>query len=216
VACSSHLGLSIALDHVVKIQPDRVLDLGVGLGKWGFLMREALDFIDGRSEREDWTTVIDGVDGHRYDSPLIDWIYDSVTIADLREVVDDLRGYDLVTMGDIIEHLEKDEGLDLLSRLLAHNDCVVLTTPVHFFEQEVADNPFQSHRSHWTADDFRPWKSDVDEVGGVVLVAALGAAGSKYPSASAARASRLVSSLGPLKHRGSAARVVKALAQRIT
>jgi hypothetical protein len=54
----------------------------------GFLIREALDFMDTRVERGQWHVVIDGIDAHRYHSPLVDWVYDSVWIADVLDVVD--------------------------------------------------------------------------------------------------------------------------------
>lgn len=47
---SNHLPLTQMLDHVVRIKPKRVLDIGIGYGKWGFLIREALDFMKGRFE----------------------------------------------------------------------------------------------------------------------------------------------------------------------
>ena len=83
MASSSYLGLSLAVDHAVRLRPERVLDVGVGFGKWGLLLREALDFIDGRVERSSWQAVIDGIDAHRYDSPLLDWVYDELRIADV-------------------------------------------------------------------------------------------------------------------------------------
>jgi hypothetical protein len=212
---SSHLGLSVVLDHVVQLRPARVLDIGVGFGKWGFLTREALDFIDARVERDRWNTRIDGIDAHRYDSPLLDWVYDSVRIADVLDVTDELKGYDLVIMGDVIEHFEKDRGLQLLHSLLHQNRNVVLTTPMDFFEQEREDNPYERHRSHWQLEDFAPWTFDYDVVGGFLLVVALAGAGADYPTRSHSRASRVAYSSPFLARRGAAARVIKASLRKV-
>ncbi len=95
--CSSHRRKRLA-DHVVALRPARVLDIGVGYGKWGFLIREALDFIDGRVDRAEWRVVIDGIDAHRYESPVLDWVYDSIRIADVSESLEELTGYDLVIL----------------------------------------------------------------------------------------------------------------------
>jgi hypothetical protein len=212
---SSHLGLSVALDHVVGLRPRRVLDVGIGFGKWGFLIREALDFVDGRLEREDWQVTIDGVDAYRYDSPLLDWVYDSVRIADVLDIVDELVGYDVVVIGDMIEHVEKEQGIALLDALLRQNRNVVLSTPYRFFEQEVPGNPFERHRSHWTIDDFTRWTIDYDIVGGFLIVVALAGKGADRPRSSDARASRIVYRLPFVAHHGAVARVLKGLVRRV-
>ena len=212
---SSHLGLSLALEHVVRLRPRRVLDVGVGFGKWGFLLREALDFMWGREDREQWTVQIDGIDAHRYDSPLLDWVYDDLRIADARDVIDELGGYDVVVIGDAIEHFEKDEGVALLDALLQQNRNVVLTTPVEFFEQRREDNPYEEHRSHWTVNDFGRWVFDYDVAGGFQIVVALAGRGANEPQLADARASRIAYSNPLLARRGAAARVVKQLVRSI-
>jgi Methyltransferase domain len=198
------------------MRPRRVLDIGVGYGKWGLLVREALDFIDGRFQRDEWKVTIDGIDAHRYDSPLLDWVYDDVRICDVLDVADKLAGYDLVLMGDVIEHFEKEDGMRLLTVLLAHNRNVLLTTPLFYFDQEMEDNPYERHRSHWTMADFRPWTFDYDVVGGFLVVVALAGRGADQPRPADTRASRIAYSLPLLRHRGAATRVVKALVRSVT
>jgi hypothetical protein len=199
----------MALDHVVRLRPRRVLDLGVGFGKWGFLVREAFDYIEGRIEREEWTVTIDGIDAHRYDSPLLDWVYDNVRIADVLDVVEELAGYDVVMIGDVIEHFEKHDGISLLDALLRQNQNVVLTTPLEFFEQRREENPYEEHRSHWTLDDFARWVFDYDVAGGFQIVVALAGRGATEPQLADTRASRFAYRIPLLARRGAAARVVK-------
>jgi len=50
------------LKHVMKLQPKRVLDVGVGYGKWGFLLREYLESWNDRVHPEDWEITITGVE----------------------------------------------------------------------------------------------------------------------------------------------------------
>jgi len=213
--CSSHLGLSLALDRVVAMRPRRVLDVGVGLRKWGFLLREAFDYIHGRFEREEWQLKIDGIDAHRYDSPLLDWVYDDVRFVDVLDVVGELAGYDVVVIGDAIEHFQKDQGLSLLDALLRQNRNVVLTTPLEFFDQHRDDNPYENHRSHWTIDDFARWVFDYDVAGGFQIVVSLAGRGADQPRPADARASRIAYGIPLLARRGAAARVVKQLVRPI-
>jgi SAM-dependent methyltransferase len=65
--------------------------------------------------------------------------------------------FDAVVMFDLIEHLERDDSLDLLRRAerIARR-VVVLTTPNGFVEQDPYDgNDYQRHRSGWTAGDLQ-------------------------------------------------------------
>ena len=211
---SSHLGITLALDHVVRLQPRRVLDVGAGYGKWGYLIREALDFIPGRLDRPEWQVTIDGVEPSSNDSPLWAWVYDRVLRADVTDVEHELAGYDVVVLGDVIEHLAKDRGRALLRTLLAHNRNAIVMTPLHFFEQEVDGNPYETHQSHWTLDDFAEWRCDYDVVGGSALVAALAGRGATYPAAADARASRTTYRLPGMRKRGAAARVLKQALRR--
>lgn len=212
---SSHHGASLVVEHAVWLQPRQVLDIGFGFGKWGFLLREALDFIDGRVAREDWAVTIDGIDARENGSPLEGWVYDDVQIGDIRELIDDLKPYDLVVMGDVIEHFDKAEGISLLHTLLAKHRNVLLTTPYAFFEQEIEGNPYQRHRSHWTINDFGAWTFDYDVVGGFLLVVLLAGRDADRPRAVDKRASRIAYGLPFLRRRGSAARVVKGLVRAL-
>lgn len=211
---SSHLALTPMLDHVVRMRPKSVLDVGVGFGKWGFLIREALDFMDGRLKRETWQVRIDGIDAFPYRSPLHEWVYDSVRIADAVEVAGELEGYDLVVLGDVIEHIEKDVGVRFLRSLVERNGNVLVTTPLEFFEQEM-ENPYERHVSHWTQADFEGWTYDYEVVGGAVLVVAIAGRGAVYPTRAHARASRIAYGLPGMRKRGAATRVVKAALRRL-
>ncbi len=55
----------------------------------------------------------------------------------------------------MIEHFDKQSGLRLLAALLQVNRNVLLTTPIHFFEQDWPGNPYERHLSHWGIEDFR-------------------------------------------------------------
>ncbi len=197
------------MDHAVRLQPRRVLDIGPGYGKWGFLVREALDFMPGRLDPADWMVEINGVDSFPYQSPLLDWVYNSVIVRSALDIVDDLGGYDLVILGDVIEHFTKEDGMRLLRSLLASNRNVLISTPLDFFQQEIADNPAEQHLSCWGMPDFEEWQFDYDVVGGSMVVVLLAGSGAAEPTERNAVASRRAYSLPGLARRGVAAGMVK-------
>jgi hypothetical protein len=202
------------MEHVVRIQPKRVMDIGPGLGKWGFLAREALDFMPGRMDRDSWNVEIIGMDAYAYSSPILDWVYDRVEIGDAAVQADAITDFDLVIMGDVIEHFPKQDGLLLLDTLLRSNRNVLLTTPLRFFEQDVRENPYEKHLSHWSAGDFSAWTFDLDVVSGVSLVVLLAGRGAAYPDRRHTIVSRTINSIPGMVHHGSTARALKGLALR--
>lgn len=208
--CSGHQAITLVLEHVRRVKPRSVLDIGPGYGKWGFLIRETLDFMEGRYRRDSWGVRILGIDAFPSESPLLDWVYDDVRTADVLDAPRDLlSGHDLVVMGDVIEHLEKTAGQALLQQLVSDNGCVIVVTPKDFFAQETVEgNPFEQHRSLWTVNDFTAFDSDVDIYAGTVTAAIRGATGT-YPSRGAVRASRAVRRLPMIRGRGMAARLAK-------
>ncbi len=206
---SPHWSISTMIEHVVRLQPRSVMDVGHGYGKWGFLIREALDFVGQRHAREEWAVRIDGLDAFPQSSPLLEWAYNNLEVADVLTVSGEISGYDVVLLGDVIEHMPKHDGIRLLTELLNQNRSVLVNTPRAYFEQhDIGGNPFERHRSYWSPDDFSRWPADIDVRGGTLIVALRGSHGS-YPSPGAVRASRIVRRIPGLREHGAASTAVK-------
>jgi predicted TPR repeat methyltransferase len=102
-----------------------------------------------------------GVEAHEPSAELAraTGLYDELVVADARalDALFDPSSFDAVLAVDLLEHLERDEGYALLAAMeqLAR-ERVVLFTPNGFVAQrEREGNPFQIHRSGWTADELR-------------------------------------------------------------
>lgn len=125
-------------------QPARVLDMGIGYGKYGLAAREYANPI-----------VVNGVEAYE---PYIDaWqrgIYNYLYIKDIRDLTDEeLKSYDLYLMIDVIEHLTKEDGITLLNRI---KGPILVSTPIEEYYGEY-DNHYENHISHWTVEDFATW-----------------------------------------------------------
>jgi SAM-dependent methyltransferase len=143
--------------HIVEqAQPESILDVGVGFGKWGILCREMLEAKHGRLRPSEWRLRIDGIEIHAaYENPLWHLAYGHVFQGDVTTIIDDMDHYDLIIAGDVIEHLDKDAGMELLCKLVQRGTLVVVATPRGYMEQgELLGNEYEAHRSGWEAQDF--------------------------------------------------------------
>jgi SAM-dependent methyltransferase len=152
---STHYAIPRVLWLAEQLKPRRVLDVGCGTGKYGVLLRFALEETLPPSEHQE--LVIDGLDG--FQPKMTHWhrLYNQMLIGDIRKLLPDLPSYDLIYFGDIIEHFEKAEGRSLLELLMPKARLgVIVTTPYHFFEQgPLGGNELERHLSLWTRRDFR-------------------------------------------------------------
>jgi hypothetical protein len=164
---SDYHQISDVLHVIEQARPARVLDVGVGFGKWGFLCREILDVYAGRLQPESWKTVIDGVEIFEpYRNPTWSLAYDKVHIGDAREVVPRLGRYDLILCCDVIEHFEKMAGLAFIDELLRHAPLLIVTTPVGSAPQgAVHGNVHETHLSSWTREDLKRWPHQYKLIG---------------------------------------------------
>jgi hypothetical protein len=153
---SNYLHVPTVLHFIAAIRPRRLLDVGIGMGAYGFLIRQYFDVGYERLRPEDWQMHIDGVEIFEgYQNPVWAYAYDSVIIGDIRGVVADLGAYDLVLCNDVLEHLERGEAKDLVKRLLSIAPVLIATTPnVECPQGAWLGNDAETHRSRLTRDDF--------------------------------------------------------------
>ena len=150
--------------HAIRqVQPESILDVGVGFGKWGYLFREYTDIIKSehnpdRYYKKGWKVRIEGIEayasylheGHKF-------IYDKIHIGYAEEILPDLGKFDVIFFGDILEHFLLDVGKRLLITAINQcKECVILTTPKFDTHQlDLCNNPLEKHRSVWRPKDFR-------------------------------------------------------------
>lgn len=159
--------ISAIVQFIESQQPTSLLDVGTGMGQYGFLARTNLENInlfevDGprarRREKHEWQIVIDGVEVfEKYLTPVHEYAYNNIFIGDALKVLPLLeRQYDMVIAIDILEHFDKDDGLEFIERLKsASSGAVLLSTPKEFIAQEVEANPYENHRSLWTLEELQ-------------------------------------------------------------
>lgn len=159
VSMPAHISRCVSL--IVEMQPRSVLDIGMGFGLWGFLCREYLDVFPGRVWPEQWEVRIDGIELFEpYIMAHQRAIYSNIIIGDIRKLAPTLDHYDLIIAGDVIEHLDKDDGEDVVDALYDKADrALMVNIPLgeNWDHPETYGNPGELHRSVWHAEDFYPY-----------------------------------------------------------
>jgi SAM-dependent methyltransferase len=158
--------MSPIIAEIRHLRPKSVLDVGCGLGLYGFLCRIYLDLYDDVNfydklidkGRKKWTVAIDAIEGFADYVPFIPgWVYDDIKVGNALDILPEIESgkYDLVLSLAILEHLTKDEGMIFLKELKRVGQKIILSVPKEWKEQTVPDNPFETHKSHWTYSGLR-------------------------------------------------------------
>jgi len=155
---SSH---SNQLNEIVRLicltDPQSLLDIGIGFGKYGFLAREYLELWDGREKYGDWKRRIDGIEVFpQYVTPMHKIIYNNVYIGNALDILPALKeNYDLVLLIDVLEHFDFQDGVRLLEECKRRCRNIIVSTPRRMTAQKDAfDNPFETHRFQWQRKHF--------------------------------------------------------------
>ncbi|UOQ46769.1 glycosyltransferase [Gracilibacillus caseinilyticus] len=144
------------MDHIIIDAPKSILDIGVGFGKYGVLLREQLDIPKHRYSKESWKLKLEGIEGYKeYRNPIHDYVYDKVHYGEISEVIDTLESYDTVILIDVLEHFEKKEGLKIIQQILEHtNKSLIISTPLYPEPQgSYLNNSLETHKSKWNLID---------------------------------------------------------------
>ncbi len=158
--------LSTIVGFMEELKPSSILDVGTGMGVYGFLARTTLEHvnlfhIEGtqviQRPKSAWKIRIEGVEAFpTYLTQVHDYAYNQMHIGDALEILPGLveNDYELVLAIDILEHFSFADGQLFLAQLkrLARK-AVLISTPQVFIPQDIAANPYENHRSLWTDND---------------------------------------------------------------
>lgn len=135
---------AVTFAGTINPAPKKILDVGCGYGKYSILLREYLDpdpIVDGV---EAWEPYVKNFK--------LKNLYHKLYVDDVLNLSQDiLDEYDLIVMGDVLEHIEKQDAIELLDRI---RGWVVIATPFEHFHTDEGLPPTEAHVSHWTEEDF--------------------------------------------------------------
>lgn len=151
------------LSNLAQTEFKSVLDVGMGFGKYGYLIRDYFDLMKAEKpeefKRENWRLKIDGVEAfEQFVGERQKMSYDDIHIGDCRDVVSKLGQYDVIIMIAALIHMSREDGLKLIREMYEHCDQYVLFTapPVVLPQDDVFDNPYEIHHDVvWSPEDLK-------------------------------------------------------------
>lgn len=157
---SNWQNIPFCIEALMKISPSKVLDVGVGFGRWGILIREFCEEWFGRVHPRDWTIRVEGIEAYVPNlAPYHHAFYDHIHVGDARVVLPRVlpQGWDVTIFGDVLEHFTKPEAKKLLEQALQHSTYVLVNIPLgsSWPQGEKYDNPYERHLSEWEPEDFQ-------------------------------------------------------------
>ena len=154
---SHHNQLNEILELIIETNPKKMLDIGVGFGKYGFLSREYLELWEPGSVYGAHNRQIDGIEAFEaYLTPLHNLIYDKIFIGDAKEILPAIMDrYDLILMIDVFEHFSYEDGLKVLDQCRRCGKNILISVPrIMSVQEDVYENPYETHRYNWKRKDF--------------------------------------------------------------
>jgi hypothetical protein len=154
---SHYYQLNEIVDMMFLVNPDKVLDIGTGFGKYGFLAREYLEFWSENGDYSKWVKVIDGIEAFEpYLTPVHKFIYNNLYVGNALDILPGLTSrYDLILMVDVFEHFTYEDGTALLAMCRKQARNILISVPAEMSAQEeVFGNPYETHKYPWKRKDF--------------------------------------------------------------
>jgi len=156
---SNWQNIPFCINAIRRIQPQSILDVGVGFGRWGILCREFLEVWNGRTHTVNWELQIDGVE--IFESNIEEYhkfFYSNIYNENISDfLIRNDNVYDLIILGDVLEHFEEKKALDLLDLCLNRSEYVILNLPLgrNWQQGEIYINPYERHLSFWEKKDIK-------------------------------------------------------------
>jgi SAM-dependent methyltransferase len=128
----------------------RILDIGCGSGTYPRLIKQEF----GLCKDSEWVGV------EAWASYITEFklesLYDRVINCDARELDwSDMGHFDVAIAGDVLEHMTKQQAIDLVESVLDHSNWLIISIPIRYMPQDDIDgNPFEVHvKPDWTHEE---------------------------------------------------------------
>lgn len=132
------------MEKIKSVGAKSILDVGAGAGNYAEWLGKN-GYAGDLDALEVWKPYIDKYELWKK--------YDNIFEADVREW--DNFNYDVVILGDILEHMTKEEALDVWAAVALQAKYAVIAIPIiHYHQGELDGNPYEVHvKEDWSHEE---------------------------------------------------------------
>jgi cyclopropane fatty-acyl-phospholipid synthase-like methyltransferase len=137
-------------DWLCQLWPETLLDVGAGAGRYGLTAQEL--YKCGRLDYPIHTTAVEAWEPYINRNKL-STKYDEVLNIDVREL--DNFAYDMVIFGDVLEHMSREDALELWDKVSKQAKHAIIAIPIIHHPQDVGvdGNQYERHvEEDWSVD----------------------------------------------------------------
>ena len=138
--------------------PRNVLEIGIGTGKWGVLIREYLEVWYRKSTSFDplasGAVVLDGIEIHEEYKNFLWSNYNSIIIGNACEILPHIPWHDLILCIEVLEHLDRKAGKALIEQALSRCSSLIISY-TNSPQGPAFENEHERHVSMWSEEDLR-------------------------------------------------------------
>ena len=159
MAFSSSEGKLLFKDWLIHIAKPlgfkRFLDVGCGAGLYGDLIREVFQ---GEATIHAMEIFVEYIGRYSLSNK-----YDSIFMDDIRKTYFVVENYDFIVAGDVLEHLSKEDAIEVVNGLRKKCKFLFGALPVKVnrpwsigynqLESEWQENPYNQHLHNWTGEE---------------------------------------------------------------
>ena len=127
-----------------RLEELKILDLGIGYGNFGKLIKKNIKITIRMIGVEIW---------EKYKTKKWERYYDNVLIQDIKVYTNNCNEkFDVVLLIDVLEHLDKKEGFELMKNCMnITRKLFIVSSPATDYPQgAVFGNPYEKHRHIWS------------------------------------------------------------------
>lgn len=165
--------ISPVAEVIKNLNPQSVLDVGTGLGKWGLIAREYTDIWHGsRHDKAEWQTKIIGLELQKQKRSAGPNVYTAIYPGDLKltylRAIEEFGPFDLTLVIGVLDTLTPKDACALLGHLsLASKNILVGYSSKNRPEKKAA--PLSTWSAEVFDSDFKPVATAPDDSWGVRL-----------------------------------------------
>lgn len=143
---SSNTFDAVLADHIFRLSPNSVLDIGSGAGKNGKIVKK----VNSNIRLEGIEPTKKYINDYGLNS-----IYDKIYDKDIQlfSKENSNSNYDVVIMGDVLEHLLRSEVIDYVDYFLYRTKWLIAIWPTNLAQNDAHQNHFEIHKNNFSLSD---------------------------------------------------------------